>query len=324
MARAEQQADRAPAKTPRRRRTRGRMIDGILLLDKPVGMTSNRALQTAKRLFDANKAGHTGSLDPLASGMLPICFGHATKTSSWLLDANKTYEVVAAIGVRTDTADADGSEIERSSVTEISESQLETAIAQFRGDIMQVPPMYSALKKDGRRLYELARAGQEVERAARPVTIHALEIQAFDPAAPCLRVHCSKGTYVRTLVEDIAAAMGTLGHVQALRRTAVEPFGGQQMVTLEALETLGADPAARDALLLPVDAALQAFPAVHLDASAAFYLGNGHPVNAAEVPPEGLVRLYGPGGALLGIGAVNDAGQVAPKRLFPSTPQAAK
>jgi tRNA pseudouridine55 synthase len=241
-----------------------------------------------------------------------------------LLDANKTYEVVAAIGVRTDTADADGRELERSPVGTVSEAQLEAALAQFRGDIMQVPPMYSALKKDGRRLYELARAGQEVERAARPVTIHELTIQHFDPTAPRLRVHCSKGTYVRTLVEDIAAAMGTLAHVAALRRTAVEPFGGQSMVSVAALEALGDDVAARDALLLPVDAALQAFPAVHLDASAAFYLGNGHAVRAADAPSEGLVRLYEAGGSLLGIGEVNDAGEVAPKRLFPRAPQPTK
>ncbi len=317
MASARQGAAGAPAKATQRRRARGRMLDGILLLDKPIGMTSNRALQIAKRLFDANKAGHTGSLDPLASGMLPVCFGHATKTSSWLLDANKTYEVVAAIGVRTDTADADGSEIECSPVTEISEPQLEAALTRFRGDIMQVPPMYSALKKDGRRLYELARAGQEVERAARPVTIHQLEIQAFDPAAPRLRVHCSKGTYVRTLVEDIAAAMGTLAHVSELRRTAVEPFGGQPMVTLAALEALNEDAAARDALLLPVDAALQAFPAVYLDAGATFYISNGHAVNAAGAPSGGLVRLYDPDGLLLGIGEVSERGQIAPKRLFP-------
>jgi len=300
------------------RRARGRQVDGILLLDKPTGMTSNRVLQQVKRLFNANKAGHTGSLDPLASGMLPLCFGQATKASAWLLDADKSYEVVAAIGQRTDTADADGAVVETADKQSVSEAELQAAVDKFIGAIEQVPPMYSALRKDGRRLYELAREGKEVEREARPVHIYELEILQFDPQRPRLRVRCSKGTYVRTLVEDIALSMGTLAHVVALRRTEVQPFAGAEMVSLEQIEATAADAVALDQLLLPVDAALQAFPAVHLDSSAAFYLGNGHSVTASDRPEEGLVRLYNPDGALLGIGEVTDDGQVAPKRLFPA------
>jgi len=219
-----------------RRRRHGRDLTGIVLLDKPVGITSNEALQRAKRLFEARKAGHTGSLDPLASGMLPLCFGQATKVSAFLLGADKVYRVRARFGTRTDTADADGKVVEESCITEVSQIALETALSKFRGDIQQVPPMYSALRKDGRRLYELAREGREVEREPRSVTIHSLDIEEYDPTHPVLRVRCSKGTYVRTLVEDIAAAAGSLGHVAALRRLTVEPFPDDGLVSLTALE----------------------------------------------------------------------------------------
>lgn len=305
----------------RRRRARGRPVHGILLLDKPGGVTSNRALQIARRLYDANKAGHTGSLDPAATGMLPVCFGEATKVSGYLLDADKEYLVTAAIGQRTDTADADGEVIETAAVDEVTAAQLDTAVAEFQGVIEQVPPMYSALKKDGRRLYELARKGEEVERQPRQVTIHELEVTVFDPTRPQLRVRCSKGTYIRTLVEDIAAAMGTLAHVAALRRTSVDPFAGRAMVSLDQLESLSADAApgdksALDALLLPPDSALQAYPELLLAANEAFYLGHGHAVTVPQDTPEGPVRLYDDGGRLLGMGEVRD-GLAAPKRLFP-------
>lgn len=305
----------------RRRRARGRPVHGILLLDKPSGLTSNKALQIARRIFDANKAGHTGSLDPAATGMLPVCFGEATKVSGYLLDADKEYEVTAAIGQRTDTADADGTVVETAAVTQVSEQQLRDAIGRFHGEIEQVPPMYSALKQDGRRLYELARKGEEVERPARPVTIHEIALTVFDPVRPQLRVRCSKGTYIRTLVEDIAAAMGTLAHVAALRRTAVEPFAGSPMVSLQTLEELAADAApgdraALDARLLPVDSALQAYPELRLSANQAFFIGNGHAVTVPRGTPEGPVRLYAEGGRLLGMGEVRDA-EVAPRRLFP-------
>lgn len=294
-----------------------RAVNGLLLLDKPVGVTSNQALQRAKRMYRARKAGHTGSLDPLASGMLPLCFGQATKLSAYLLDANKTYRVTARFGARTDTADAEGQVIETSRVTELGRAQLETALERFRGDIMQVPPMYSALKKDGKRLYELARAGQEVERAARPVTIHSLEIDHWDPAEPVLNVRCSKGTYVRTLVEDIAAAAGTLGHVAALRRLAVEPFPETGLVTMNDLEQAAEEgPDALDALLRPLDDAVPDWPEVALNRDQAYYLSQGQPVHAQVAGLTGLVRVYGADRRFLGLGEVTPDGRLAPKRLF--------
>src|SRR5690606_22393216 len=209
---------------------RGRNVRGILLLDKPSGVTSNRALQRAKRLFQAAKAGHTGSLDPLATGMLPICFGAATKLAGYLLDARKTYAVTAELGTATDSADADGQVIAQSATPPPAELDVREAVASFEGDIEQTPPMYSALKRDGRRLYELARQGIVVDRAPRRVRIDTMTVEEY--AWPTVRftVTCSKGTYVRTLVTDLAARLGTLGHVTALRRLAVEPFDSADMV----------------------------------------------------------------------------------------------
>ena len=307
-----------------RRRSRGRAVDGILLLDKPSGITSNRALQRVKRLYNAAKAGHTGSLDPLASGMLPVCLGEATKVSGWLLDADKAYEFEVAFGERTATGDADGEVIQSSPRQSVDEAALEAAMAGLRGDISQVPPMYSALKHGGRRLYELARAGEEVPREPRNVTVHELELMAFDPERPRFRVRCSKGTYVRTLAEDLAAAAGTLGHVTLLRRTQAGPFDPAGMSTLDDLEALADDQGALDALLLRPDAALQAMPAVHLSANEAFYLRNGHPVNAGTVAAEGPVRVYGPGDQLLAVGQLLEDGRVAPKRQFRAPEDAAE
>lgn len=294
-----------------------RAVDGLLLLDKPTGITSNAALQRVKRLFNARKAGHTGSLDPLASGLLPICLGQATKLSAFLLDAEKTYVVTARFGTRTDTADADGTVVEQSDVTAVSEQQLRAAMAGFRGQIEQVPPMYSALKHGGRRLYELARAGEEVGREPRRVVIHELEIESFDPACPVLRVCCSKGTYVRTLVEDLAGACGTLGHVAALRRTGVGPFTEDQLVSLDAVEAASAagEPAL-DALLRPMDEAIADWPAVELGAHEAFYLRQGHAVTGAGRGLTGRVRLYGEGHRFLGVGEALGDGRVAPRRLL--------
>ena len=298
------------------RRKNVRDVNGILLLDKPIGMTSNRALQKIKHLYGARKAGHTGSLDPLASGLLPLCFGQATKVSHWLLDADKVYEVEAAIGTQTDTADADGQVIATSGLDHISAELLELAMAAHRGEIEQIPPMYSALKHDGQRLYKLARAGKEVERKARPVTIYELDVVRFDPHRPVLRVRCSKGTYIRTLVETLAAAMGTLAHVAALRRTGLGPFAPMGMVTMETLEPLVEHRDALDRLLIPADMALEGFPAVELSADEAFYLGNGHTVGHARQGVSGLVRLYDQNARFLGIGEVLPDGGVAPKRLF--------
>jgi len=253
----------------------------------------------------------------LASGMLPICLGQATKISAFLLGAEKVYEVTAAWGVQTDTGDADGTVTERCGGAEVAADTLATALSAFRGEIEQVPPMYSALKRDGRRLYELAREGKEVPREPRPVTIRSLEVSAFDPRRPVLRVHCSKGTYVRTLVEDIARTAGTLGHVAALRRTAVLPFRADDMVSMEALEAAAQEsPAALDGYLRPVDQAVADWPAVELSSAEVFYLRQGHPVTAGRVQQAGPVRLYGPSRGFLGVGEVLDDGRVAPRRLF--------
>jgi tRNA pseudouridine55 synthase len=301
---------------PQQPRVLKRDVNGILLLDKPVGLTSNQALQMAKRLYRARKAGHTGSLDPLASGMLPLCFGQATKVSTWLLNADKVYEVEANIGTRTDTADADGQVIEESEVTTVTREQLELALAAHRGEIDQIPPMFSALKHEGRRLYELAREGKEVPRKSRRVTIHEIEIETFDPHRPRLRVRCSKGTYVRTLVESIGEAMGTVAHVSALKRISVQPFEDKPLISQAQLEVLADDPAALDTLLLPVDSALEAQPDVQLSANEAFYLRNGHAVSHVSRDVSGFVRLYDENHLFLGVGEVLDDGRVAPRRLF--------
>lgn len=291
-----------------------RAVDGVLLLDKPPGMTSNGALQRAKRALRAKKAGHTGSLDPLASGLLPLCFGEATKLSSYLLDADKTYEVGCRFGAATDTGDADGEVIRTVDWSVEQQAAVAAAVPRFIGDIQQVPPMYSALKKDGKRLYELARAGTEVERAPRTVTIHDIRVTGWrDHQTLDLVVRCSKGTYIRTLVEDIALAAGTLAHVVALRRTAAGPFDlADGAVTLEQLESAD-DP---DALLLPPDAALAEWPKVVLGDDAAHFIRQGQPVMVPKVAAVGLLRLYGPGERFLGVGFVADDGRVAPKRLI--------
>lgn len=299
------------------RKPKGRPINGIVLLDKPGGMTSNQALQRVKRLFDARKAGHTGSLDPLATGLLPICFGHATKISTYLLDADKRYEVDAAFGARTDTGDADGAVVETCEST-VSRDALEAALPAFHGPVDQVPPMYSALKHQGRRLYELAREGVNVERPPRRITIHGLTCDGVDGDRATMSVHCSKGTYVRTLVEDVARSMGSLAHVARLRRTGVGPFTGKTMWTLDALTQraeAGGLPGL-DELLLPVDSALQSWPSVSLSADAAHFFANGQPVQATGAPADVLVRAYGASGQFLGIGQVTGDGRLGPKRLF--------
>ncbi|MGI9330054.1 MAG: tRNA pseudouridine(55) synthase TruB [Gammaproteobacteria bacterium] len=304
-----------------RGRSAKRVVDGLLLLDKPTGMTSNAALQRVKWLFQARKAGHTGSLDPLASGVLPLCFGQATKLSAYLLDADKSYRVTACFGARTDTADADGQVVERCEPGVVTEAQLQAAVEGLRGEIDQVPPMYSALKKDGVRLYELARAGQEVERQPRRVTIHELEIEHYDPQRPVLTVRCSKGTYVRTLVEDLASACGSLAHVECLRRSSVGRLTDQQIWRLDEIEAAAeTGEEALQALLLPMDEAIAHWPAIKLGAHEAYYLRQGHPVAAGgQDRSPGRVRLYGEGQGFLGIGEVLGDGRVAPKRLMVNT-----
>lgn len=299
------------------RRARGRPVDGILLLDKPGGLTSNQALQRVKRLFDARKAGHTGSLDPLATGLLPLCLGHATKVSAFLLDSDKRYEVTAQFGARTDTADAQGQITETSDVRP-ERAQIDAAMAALTGPIEQIPPMYSALKHNGQRLYALAREGKEVERPPRRVTILDFECQAMTPAEASFVVRCSKGTYIRTLMEDLAAQCGTLAHVTRLRRTAVGPFDGTRMLTLEDLEALQETGGheALDAVLAPPDSALGHWPALELGKDAAFLVGNGKSVQVPQAPSEGTVRLYTKSGRFLGLGEALGNARVAPKRLF--------
>jgi tRNA pseudouridine55 synthase len=301
--------------TNRNRHGNRRVVDGLLLLDKPLGPTSNGILQKVKWLFNARKAGHTGSLDPLASGMLPLCFGQATKLSAYLLDSDKVYRVTAQFGVKTDTADAGGAVIQQTDDASVERSALDEVLQQFIGDIEQIPPMYSALKKDGKRLYELARQGKVVDRQARPVRIYSIDVEEYDPISPVLRVHCSKGTYIRTLIEDIAVAAGTLGHVAALRRLWVRPFREAEMVSMEQLEAAAeGGEAALDDLLLPLDRAIEDWPAVHLSQPEAHELLQGHTVNHRPGLDPGLVRLYDEMPRFLGIGEVLPDGRVAPRR----------
>ena len=295
-----------------------RDVHGILLLDKPSGRTSNQVLQRVKRLFRAAKAGHTGSLDPLATGMLPICFGAATRVSSFLLGANKSYKVSAKLGEATDTGDADGMLIAQDNQPTLSEATARQILEGFLGQIEQVPPMYSALKHQGKRLYALARQGIEVERPPRPVEIAAIELIAYDWPELQFTVTCSKGTYVRTLVEDIAKELGTIGHVVGLRRTAVEPFQETDMVAVQTLEARESEGRERiDALLRPVDSALARWPRLVIEDVLCGRLSNGQSVPAQPDWPRSWVRLYDAGEVFFGIGEVASEGWLVPRRIFP-------
>jgi len=291
------------------------LVDGVLLLDKPVGLSSNDALIRAKRVMNAKKAGHTGTLDPFATGLLPLCFGEATKFSQDLLEADKTYEATVHLGIRTDTGDTEGEAIETLPV-DVTIEQIEAALARFRGPILQVPPMYSALKRDGKALYEYAREGIVLEREARPVTIHALELIGYEAPMLKIRVTCSKGTYVRVLGEDIGAVLGTGAHLNALRRIQVGALTLDGMITLEALQA-HAEPRS---LLAPVDALLSTFPAVELTAELAKRFLNGQRLalgkEAVAVPSEqGRVRVYHEG-KLLGTANLQEWSILAPERLI--------
>ncbi len=300
-----------------RRRQHGREVSGILLLDKPVGMTSNHALQAVKRLYRARKAGHTGSLDPLATGLLPLCLGEATKISAYLLDADKRYWVRVRLGTVTTTGDAEGEVVETRPVVGIDETRVRAALAAFMGPIRQLPPMYSALKHQGQRLYKLAREGVEVEREPRAVTIHAIMLLALEGEEFDMEVHCSKGTYVRTLAEDIGAALGCGAFVSALRRTGVGPYLADRMIGMPEIERRaeeGFD--ALDALLLPIDSAVAHWPEIKLSDDAAYYLKLGQPVLVPKAPPNGWLRLYDARGRFVGVGEIEDDGKVAPRRLM--------
>lgn len=299
------------------RQRRGRPVSGILLLNKPAEMSSNGAMQVARRLYGAAKAGHTGSLDPLATGMLPVCFGEATKFSQYLLDANKSYSVTAKLGITTTTSDADGEVVETHEVN-VSASEIERELMTFVGDIEQLPSMYSALKHQGQPLYKLARKGIEIERKTRQVTIFAIRVMAVRSDEVDFEVDCSKGTYVRSLVEDLGAALGCGGHVQRLHRISAGSFATDKMLTLDQLREIKeqGDIAALDALLLPADTSVLSLPAVTLTDTAAFYLLRGQAVQVSERPQDGEVRLYrGSDSAFLGVGEVNDEGLIAPRRL---------
>ena len=301
-----------------RRRQRGRNVNGILLLDKPPGLSSNQALQRVKRLFDAAKAGHTGSLDPLATGLLPLCLGYTTKFSAFLLDADKRYRVRIRLGETTETADAEGEVIATAPTDAITEEQVRAVVAEFVGTIEQLPPMYSAVKHEGQRLYKLAREGKEVERTPRQIQIHAIDVLDLPLPDLICDVHCSKGTYVRTLAEDIGQRLGCGAYVAELRRTGVGPYveGETAFVTMDQVEAaaeLGHE--ALDAMLLPLDSALGHCPAVKLSADAAFYLAQGQPVMVPKAPTEGLVRLYDSVGAFVGVGEILEDGKIQPKRL---------
>ena len=295
------------APTPRR------IVDGVLLLDKPSGITSNAALQTARRLFAARKAGHTGTLDPMASGLLPLTFGEATKFSQMLLDADKTYEAGVKLGIQTDTGDAEGTVLSVQPV-DVSEAELRAALAKFTGEIEQTPPMYSALKRAGKPLYEYARAGIEIERASRRITITELTLLAFQKDHFDIRVECSKGAYIRSLAMDIGAALGCGAHLDTLRRTRIGDFDLSGSTTLDALNATA--PAQRDALLAPVDALLKGFPKLELESADARLILQGQPLcRKMNFPPVDCVRLYGPDG-FLGLGQWKEDGRLWPKRLI--------
>lgn len=301
------------------RRRKGRDVSGILVLDKPSGMTSNGALQQAKRLFNAAKAGHTGSLDPLATGVLPICFGEATKFSQYVLDADKGYDATIRLGVGTDTLDAEGEELARADASHINREQVEAAIARLRGPLSQLPPMYSALKRDGQPLYKLARQGLEVERKPRAVVIHRMACDDFregETAEADVSIGCSKGTYVRSLAESLGELLGVPAHVSALRRTEAGPYQLSGSITLEQLRVIaGQGEATLDSVLAPMDTPLMSLNRVELGESASFYLKQGQPVLVPNGPRDGMVRVYSGGDSFLGIGEMLEDGRVAPRRL---------
>jgi tRNA pseudouridine55 synthase len=290
-------------------------IDGILLLDKPLNLSSAGAVARAKRLFNARKAGHTGSLDPLASGLLPICFGEATKFGAQLLNADKTYRVTVRLGERTASADRESAVIETRCVPPYSHEQLQQALRLFPRDYQQIPPMHSALKQDGRPLYEYARAGISRERVARSIVIHDMRLLDWQPPDLSFEVRCTKGTYIRVLAEDLAAQLGTIAHLAALRRTGVAPFAAEPQVCFETLEAM--TQGQRHAALLPVDAALCACRRFDLPAGGVSAIRQGQTVAVAVQLP-GMVRIYAQGLGFLGLGEIEAAGLLKPLRLISS------
>lgn len=306
-----------------RPRRRGRDVHGVLLLDKPQGVSSNDVLQKVKRIFNANRAGHTGALDPLATGMLPICLGEATKFSQYLLDSDKRYRVIARLGERTDTSDADGNVVQTRPVN-FTQAELDTALESFRGETLQVPSMFSALKHQGRPLYEYARQGIEIAREPRPITVYELQFIRWEGDELELEIHCSKGTYIRTIIDDLGEKLGCGAHVIMLRRVQVARYPYERMVTLEQLNGLLAEATEAgipletqlDPLLLPMDSPAAGFPEVNLLSAVAAYFKQGQPVQASNVPAQGLVRVTeGEARKFIGMAEIADDGRVAPRRL---------
>ncbi|AKU54116.1 tRNA pseudouridine(55) synthase TruB [Vibrio parahaemolyticus] len=305
------------------RRRKGRPINGVILLDKPTGISSNDALQKVKRIYFAEKAGHTGALDPLATGMLPICLGEATKFSQFLLDSDKRYRVIAKLGERTNTSDSDGEVVETRPV-DVTLEKLEASIEKFRGESDQVPSMFSALKYQGKPLYEYARKGIEVPRESRKITVYEIILHRFEGDEVEMEVHCSKGTYIRTIVDDLGEMLGCGAHVTMLRRTAVAKYPYEKMVTLEQLNEL-LEQAHReeiaprellDPLLMPMDTAVEDLPEVNLIPELADMVQHGQPVQVLGAPEQGALRLtMGEERLFIGVGEMNDDGKIAPKRL---------
>ncbi|MCG9574861.1 MULTISPECIES: tRNA pseudouridine(55) synthase TruB [Vibrio] len=305
------------------RRRKGRPINGVVLLDKPTGISSNDALQKVKRIYFAEKAGHTGALDPLATGMLPICLGEATKFSQFLLDSDKRYRVIAKLGERTDTSDSDGEVVETRPV-DVSLDKLEACIDKFRGESDQVPSMFSALKYQGKPLYEYARKGIEVPRESRKITVYEIVLHRFEGDEVEMEVHCSKGTYIRTIVDDLGEMLGCGAHVTMLRRTGVAKYPYEKMVTLEQLNELleqahrdeVAPKELLDPLLLPMDTAVEDLPEVNLNAELTNLVQHGMPVQVFGAPEGTPLRMTsGEEKLFIGVAEVNDDGKVAPKRL---------
>ena len=299
------------------KRKKGRSIDGIVILDKAIGISSNRALQVVKRIFDAQKAGHTGSLDPLATGVLPLCLGEATKVSQFLLDSDKKYRTVIKLGVRTDSGDSEGNVLESCADFDISQLQIEEALTPFRGEIDQVPPMYSALKVNGVPLYKMARKGISIHREARRVVIYSIELTKYEKDELELEIACSKGTYIRTIADDLGQALGCGAHIIALRRTQAGAFTEADCVTVDKLkeESENGGLGVIDEHLIPMDKAIADLPEVVLPSATASFIKNGQPVLVRHLPEQGLVRLYEEE-QFIGIGCIDDDGKVAPRRLI--------
>ncbi len=308
------------------KKRKGRAINGVLLLDKPYDMSSNSALQKVKRIYFAQKAGHTGALDPLATGMLPICLGEGTKFSQFLLDTDKTYQVTAKLGIRTTTSDIDGEVVSEKAV-DVSAEQLAAALASFRGTTKQVPSMYSALKYQGQPLYKYAREGIEVPRESRDITVFRLDLLRFEGDEVDLDIHVSKGTYIRTIIDDLGELLGCGAHVASLRRSAVGNYPTERMVTMAQLEALLEQAQAEDVapsvyldpLLLPMTTACDGIPVVFVDDMSANFLRHGNPVQCSGAPSDGLVQVFVGDdvdtGEFIGVGHIDDDGLVAPKRI---------